>query len=234
MLSRGVIAMMQSARSQPDPSESPYPSESNDMTGAALPLILASGSRSRRQMLEAAGLTFEVVPSSVDERAIREALEGGSDALDPADVAEVLARAKAEDVSRARPDALVIGADQVLALGETIYEKPGDLAEARRHIWSFRGQTHALHSAVALAIGGETDWALTDSAQMTMRTFSPAFADAYVDRAGPVICQSVGAYQLEGLGLQLFERVEGDYFTILGLPLLALLEELRNRGVIQS
>ena len=204
------------------------------MTGAALPLILASGSRSRRQMLDAAGLVFEVLPSNVDERAIREALEGDGDAVDPADLAEVLARAKAEDVSRARPDALVIGADQVLALGETIYEKPGDLAEARRQIWSFRGRTHVLHSAIALAIGGETAWTAIDSAEMTMRTFSAAFADAYVDRAGPVICQSVGAYPLEGLGLQLFERIEGDYFTILGLPLLLLLEELRNRGVIQS
>ncbi len=204
------------------------------MTGVAPPLILASGSRSRRQMLEAAGLTFEVLPSNVDERAIREALEGDGDAVDAADLAEVLARAKAEDVSRARPEALVIGADQVLALGDTIYEKPRDLADARRHIWSFRGKTHALHSAVALAIGGETDWTTTDTAEMTMRSFSSAFADTYVDRAGPVICQSVGAYQLEGLGLQLFERIEGDYFTILGLPLLALLEELRNRGVIQS
>ena len=204
------------------------------MTGAQQPLILASGSRSRRLMLEAAGLTFEVLPSKVDERAIRDAMQGDGDAIDPADLAEVLARAKAEDVSCDRPEALVIGADQVLALGETIYEKPGDLAEARRHIWSFRGKTHALHSAVALATGGETGWTATDTAQMTMRPFSPTFADSYVDRAGPVICQSVGAYQIEGLGMQLFDRIEGDYFTILGLPLLLLLEELRNRGVLQT
>ena len=204
------------------------------MTAPAQKLILASGSRSRRQMLEAAGIAFEVLPSRVDERAIRDALEGDGDPIDPADLAEVLARAKAEDVSRERPDALVIGADQVLALGEAIYEKPKDLAEARRHIWSFRGTTHALHSAVALATGGETQWTTADTALMTMRAFSAAFADNYVDRAGPVICQSVGAYQLEGLGLQLFERTEGDYFTILGLPLLALLEELRNRGVIEA
>ena len=202
------------------------------MTEPAPKLILASGSRSRRQMLDAAGLSFEVLPSKVDERAVRDALEGGGDPIDPADLAEVLARAKAEDVSRERPATLVIGADQVLALGDAIYEKPKDLAEARRHIWSFRGKTHALHSAVALAIGGETAWTATDTAEMTMRAFSQSFADAYVDRAGPVICQSVGAYQLEGLGLQLFERIDGDYFTILGLPLLALLEELRKRGVI--
>ena len=204
------------------------------MSGSSPYLILASGSRSRRQMLEAAGLTFEVLPSRVDERAIRDALEGDGDPIDPTDLAEVLARAKAEDVSRDRPDALVIGADQVLALGDTIYEKPKDLAEARRHIWSCRGKTHALHSAAALAVGGETGWTATDTAEMTMRDFSSAFADAYVDRAGPAICQSVGAYQLEGLGMQLFERIEGDYFTILGLPLLALLEELRNRGVLQT
>lgn len=202
------------------------------MTGAAPSLILASGSRSRRLMLEAAGVIFEVVPSKVDERAIRDAMQGDGDVIDPDDLAEVLARAKAEDVSRDRPEALVIGADQVLALGDLIYEKPRDLAEARRHIWSFRGKTHALHSAVALAVGGETGWVATDIAEMTMRPFSTAFADAYVDRAGPVICQSVGAYQLEGLGMQLFERIDGDYFTILGLPLLPLLEELRNRGVL--
>ena len=156
------------------------------MAGPERHLILASGSRSRRQMLEAAGLTFEVLPSKVDERAIRDALDGGGDPIEPADLAEVLARAKAEDVSRDRPDALVIGADQVLALGATIYGKPGDLAEARRHIWSFRGQTHALHSAVALAVGGETGWTTTDTAEMTMRAFSVAFADAYVDRKSVV------------------------------------------------
>ena len=204
------------------------------MTGQMPQLILASGSRSRRQMLEAAGLQFEVVPSKVDERAVRDALQGEGCAIDPADLAEVLARAKAEDVSRERPGALVIGADQVLALGDTIYEKPKDLAEARRHIWSFRGRTHALHSAVALSVGGETQWTTSDTALMTMRAFSPAFADAYVDRAGPVICQSVGAYQLEGLGMQLFEEIDGDYFTILGLPLLPLLAELRNRGALQA
>ncbi len=202
------------------------------MQAPAKKLILASGSRGRRQMLEAAGLEFEVIPSQVDERAIREAMEGDGDAIDPEDLAEVLARAKAEDVSRERPDALVIGADQVLALGERIYEKPKDLAEARQHIASFRGQTHALHSAVALAAGGQTGWTHTDTALMTMRAFSEAFADRYVDRAGPVICTSVGAYQLEGLGIQLFERIEGDYFTILGMPLLPLLEELRNRKAI--
>ena len=202
------------------------------MSVPAKKIILASGSRSRRQMLEAAGLSFEVVPSQVDERAVRLAMKGDGDAIDPADLAEVLARAKAEDVSQEWPDALVIGADQVLALGERIYEKPKDLADARQHIARFRGQTHALHSVVALAVGGQTDWTHADTALMTMRAFSEAFADQYVDRAGPVICSSVGAYQLEGLGIQLFERIEGDYFTILGMPLLPLLAELRNRGAI--
>ena len=171
------------------------------MTGtAARKIILASGSQSRWQMLAAAGLVFEAVPSRVDERAIRDALEGDSGAVDPMDLAEILARAKAEDVSRDYPQALVIGADQVLALDDRIYEKPKNLAEARAHIWSFRGRTHALHSSVALAVAGETGWTHTDTATLTMRTFSTAFADMYVDRAGPVNCQSVGAYQLEEIG----------------------------------
>lgn len=197
-------------------------------------LVLASGSRSRRQILEAAGVAFAVDPADVDERAIREALQADANAVDSADVAEVLARAKAETVSRRRPAALVIGADQILALGNEIFEKPHGLDGARAHLSRLRGCAHQLHCAVALAERGEVVWSHIDTADLTMRAFSPAFLDQYLARAGSIVCESVGAYQLEGLGVQLFERIDGDYFTILGLPLLPLLAELRTRGVLQS
>ncbi|MGE5510684.1 MAG: Maf family nucleotide pyrophosphatase [Bacteroidota bacterium] len=197
-------------------------------------LVLASGSRSRRQMLEAAGASFAVEPAEVDENAIRETLQAGDNAIDPADVAEVLARAKAEAVSRKRPDALVIGADQVLALDDEIFEKPRGLDGARAHLRRLRGRAHQLHSAVVLAERGEVVWSYADTADLTMRTFSDQFLDDYLRRAGPIVCESVGAYQLEGLGIQLFQRIEGDYFTILGLPLLPLLAELRTRGALAA
>lgn len=197
-------------------------------------LVLASGSQSRRQMLDAAGLAFDIAPADVDERTIRETLQADDSGIEPADVAEVLARAKAETISRRRPDALVIGADQVLALGAEIFEKPADLAGARGHLQKLRGRTHQLHSVVVLAEGGEVVWAHVDTAALTMHAFSPLFLENYLTLAGTVICDSVGAYQLEGLGVQLFERIEGDYFTILGLPVLPLLAELRARKVIAS
>lgn len=193
-------------------------------------LILASGSVARRSMLEAAGVAFRVVPADVDEGAIRASL-GADDANGgPEQVARVLARAKAEEVSRRHPAALVIGADQVLALGTAIYSKPADLAEARRALRSLAGKTHLLLSAVALATDGQTAWEDLDVATLTMRDFTEAFLDDYLAKAGDRVCASVGAYELEGLGVQLFERIEGDYFTILGLPLLAVLAELRRRG----
>jgi septum formation protein len=185
-------------------------------------------------MLDAAGLTFDISPADVDERAIRETLQADNSGIEPADVAEVLARAKAEAISHQRPDALVIGADQVLALDDEIFEKPTDLAGARRHLQKLRGRTHQLHSAVVLADRGEVVWAHVDTASLTMHAFSADFLENYLTLAGTVICDSVGAYQLEGLGVQLFERIEGDYFTILGLPLLPLLGELRARKVILS
>ena len=197
-------------------------------------LILASGSAGRRQMLVAAGIDCAVIPSKVDEASVRRSLEANGRALDPAGLAQVLARAKAEDVSREHPDALVIGGDQVLALGSAIYEKPRDLAEARRHLETFRGRLHELHSAVALAENGKATWTHTGTASMTMRLFSRGFIDSYLAREGQGVCTSVGAYKLEGWGIQLFESIEGDYFTILGLPLLPLLNELRRRRAIAS
>ncbi len=191
-------------------------------------LILASGSSARRSMLVAAGIAFEVLPADVDEEVIRTDLG----AAEPAEVARVLARAKAEAVSRRRPEALVIGADQVLALGTTIYAKAPDVAAARVALRSLAGRTHRLLSAVAIAQAGVCAWQHLDAAELAMRDFSDAFLDDYVARAGERICASVGAYELEGLGIQLFERISGDYFTILGMPLLPLLAELRRRGLI--
>jgi septum formation protein len=197
-------------------------------------IILASGSRSRRQLMEAAGIAFSAVPAEIDEAAIRDALRADNQDIDPADIAELLAEAKAIEVGNRHPDALVIGADQVLALAGRLYEKPADLERARDNLLELRGKTHQLHSAVTLAQRGEVVWRHLDTAHMTMRAFTPAFLGSYLACAGEKVCQSVGAYQLEGLGIQLFEKVEGDYFTILGLPMLPLLAELRRRGVIAS
>ncbi|MGD9801936.1 MAG: Maf family nucleotide pyrophosphatase [Hyphomicrobiaceae bacterium] len=197
-------------------------------------LILASQSRSRRQMLQAAGLSFEAIASTVDEPRLRHEIEASDGDAGPDTIARALAAAKAMDVSRAHPDALVIGGDQVLALGNRIFEKPAGLSGARGHLMMFRGKTHVLVSAVALAEAGQVVWQHAETASLTVRAFSPAFLDRYLDVAGEDVCLSVGAYQLEGLGAQLFERIEGDYFTILGLPLIALLGELRAWEVIDT
>ena len=193
-------------------------------------LILASGSRTRRQMLEAAGVEFAVHPADVDEAALRATLG----ATTPAYVASELARAKAVEASRRFPDALVIGADQVLAVGSKIHAKPADLAAARLALRELAGTRHELLSAVCLARDGVEIWQHLGIAKLTMRDFSEAFLDDYLSRAGDRVCASVGAYELEGLGLQLFEHIEGDYFTILGMPLLPLLAELRAHGVISE
>jgi septum formation protein len=215
-----------------------------------LRLVLASQSRSRRTMLEQAGVVFDVMPSTIDEAVLRATFEPER-ALDeeyPVEVAEMLAAAKAVDVSTRLPDVLVIGCDQVLALATErrmeiggkrwsaasyeIFEKPIDTAAARKHLTRLRGRTHQLHASVVLAQGGEVQWTCTDSAELSMRDFTDPFLARYLEQAGAQVCESVGAYQLEGLGVQLFEEIAGDYFTILGMPLLPLLEELRERGVL--
>ena len=198
--------------------------------GRGKKLILASGSMARRSLLTAAGVEFEVSTSEVDEEAVRQAVmgEGG---VEPEDLAEILARAKAEDVAERFPDAAVVGADQVLALEDRVFAKPADAAEARDHLFALRGKTHRLISAVVVVSGGEETWASVDTARLTMRNLTAEEIGRYISRAGESVTKSVGAYQLEGLGVQLFERIEGDYFTILGLPLLPLLAELRRRGL---
>jgi nucleoside triphosphate pyrophosphatase len=196
-------------------------------------LILASSSKSRAEMLEAAGLAFIVEPPGLDEATMRQAVSGET-SLDPHDVAEVLARAKAEAVSDLAPKAYVIGADQVLALGKTTMSKPDSMEAARRQLLDLSGKTHTLHTAVAVATNGDTIWAETTVATLTMRKLSPEFIGRYLAAAGEEVLGSVGAYQLESLGVQLFDKIDGDYFSILGLPLIPLLDTLRREGVIEG
>ncbi|MEQ1713655.1 MAG: Maf family protein, partial [Hyphomicrobium sp.] len=187
-----------------------------------------------REMLSAAGLEFEAMASGVDERAARAAMAATGDSIDAVSIAQQLAGAKAEAVSRAHPDALVIGGDQVLALGKEVFEKPSGIEAARKSLMRLRGREHALHSAVTLAEKGRVVWRHVQSARLVMRPFSDAFLDDYLAMVGPRVLGVVGAYELEGRGVQLFERIEGDYFTILGMPLLALVEQLRRREVIAA
>ena len=197
-------------------------------------LILASGSSARRTMLDAAGLTFDVVPADIDEAGIRAAMMGESDCVEASDIAAMLAAEKAVAVARANPDALVIGSDQVLALGRRFFEKATTMTEARETLDCLRGRTHELVSAVALAHGNDILWHTLESAQMTMRPFSDEFLGSYLTRTGDRVLRAVGCYELEGAGVQLFERIDGDYFTILGMPLLPLLEELRRRTLVMT
>jgi septum formation protein len=194
-------------------------------------LVLASTSAIRRTLLEAAGLAVTVEAPAVDEAAIKAALLAkGADAPT---VAAALAERKALSVAGG-PDAYVIGADQMLECYGRWFDKPGDLAGARRQLEALRGREHHLYSAVAVASGGVVLWRRVERARLVMRAFSDAFLDSYLERAGAAALWSVGSYQLEGLGVQLFSEIEGDHFTILGLPLLPLLAFLRSRGVLSA
>ena len=195
-------------------------------------LILASKSRARAGMLAAAGVAVELVPADIDERLLDHAWVAAGHT--PAEIAGLLAEAKAAAVSRMRPGTTVIGADQTLALGPDRFSKPGNLAEARNHLRLFRGRIHHLHSAVALARDGEVTFAHVASAAMQVRAFSEDFLERYLTTMGDRMLDSVGCYQFEGPGIQLFDRIEGDYFTILGMPLLPLLAALREQGLLAS
>ena len=195
-------------------------------------LVLASASPFRRRMLEAAGLGFTVVVPDVDEAAVKSKLLRSGASIK--DIAQGLAVAKAEDVSAHLPDALVIGADQVLACGAEMFNKPASVAEAREQLVRLRGKTHELHTAVALAASGKAVWTRLQTAALAMRPFSDAFLADYLARLGERVRRTVGAYEIEGPGIQLMEHIEGDMFTVIGLPLLALLSELRARGAVAT
>jgi septum formation protein len=195
-------------------------------------LILASASPFRKALLANAGLDFVSERPDIDEREVEAPLKGSG--VSPEDVAMILATAKAGDVSDDNPGALVIGCDQTLSLGDEIFHKPSDMEAARRHLLRLSGKTHRLNSAVALVRDGETLWSHVGVARLTMRHLDPAFIGRYLARVGDKALSSVGAYQVEGEGIQLFEEIEGDYFTIVGLPLLPLLAELRKLGAIDG
>ena len=196
---------------------------------APAPLVLASKSFARRNMLSAAGIPVEIIPAAIDERAIERTL--GVD-RHPDEIAMLLSWEKASVVSHKAASRLVVGADQTLALGEKRFAKPADKDEARTQLLQLRGKTHSLHSAVTLVQDGSVLFKVVDTARLTMRAFSDSFLEDYLDAAGAAVTESVGAYQLEKLGIHLFERVEGDYFTILGMPLLPLLDFLRREEIL--
>ncbi|MEM8587067.1 MAG: Maf family protein [Pseudomonadota bacterium] len=195
-------------------------------------LVLASASPSRRAMLEAAGLDCVIDPPAVDEDSIKQAMR--ADGAGPADVAEALAEMKAKQVSRRHPNAMVVGADQMLECGTVWFDKPVDRDHARGHLQALRGKSHRLIASVVVVQNEARQWHFNGSVTLTMRPFSDGFLDDYLDRAGDRVLTSVGAYQLEGIGAQLFNKVDGDYFTVLGLPLLPLLDYLRTRGVLTA
>ncbi len=195
-------------------------------------LVLASASPFRRALLENAGLTFSARAAQVDERALERPLEEAG--ASPTEVAQALAEAKAKDVSRHFDDALVIGSDQTMSLGPRVYHKPKDMAEAAEHLLSLSGRTHSLNSAIVLVRDGDVLWRHVSTAHMTVRPLDQAFVERHLKRVGEKALSSVGAYQLEGEGIQLFEKIEGDYFTILGLPMLPLLSKLRELGSIDA
>ena len=192
------------------------------------PLILASQSRARQTLLANAGISFDAVPADIDERSVQK--KSGLTA--PGEIAGLLAREKACFVSSKNPGRHVVGADQTLALGKRLFSKPAGRAQAADQLRLLAGHTHELHSAVAVARDGKIVFSDVSVARMTMRRLGESEIEAYLDQAGQAVTTSVGAYQLEGLGVHLFERIEGDHFTILGLPLLPLLAYLRSERLL--
>ncbi|MFS2175999.1 Maf-like protein [Rhizobium pisi] len=195
-------------------------------------LILASSSPFRRMLMENAGLSFDAHAARIDERAVEAPLEKSGAGAHA--VALVLAKAKAEEVSSRFPSSLVIGSDQTMSLGDRVFHKPRDMADAANHLRTLSGVTHRLNSAVAIVRDGVVVWEHLAHAELTMRPLTADFIARHLARVGERALSSVGAYQLEGEGIQLFEKIEGDYFTILGLPMLPLLKKLREFGAIDG
>ena len=192
------------------------------------PLILASQSRARQMLLANAGIPFEAIPADIDERAVQK--DSGLSA--PGEIAKLLAQEKALWVSQQKPGRTVVGADQTLALGSRLFSKPNGRAAAADQLRLLAGNSHELHSAFAVARDGKILFADVSIAEMSMRSLGESEIEAYLDQAGDAVTTSVGAYQLEGLGVHLFERIDGDHFTILGLPLLPLLAFLRHERLL--
>ncbi|ABD85870.1 Maf family protein [Rhodopseudomonas palustris] len=192
------------------------------------PLVLASQSYARQMLLQNAGIPFEAIPAAIDERGVQQA----SGLTSPAEIAARLAEEKALAVSQRLPGRLVLGADQTLALGERTFNKPADRAKATAQLRTLSGRRHELHSAIALVRNGKTVFAETSVARMTMRQLTEAEIEAYLNEAGDAATSSVGGYQVEGLGVHLFDGIHGDHFTILGLPLVPLLNYLRQQRLL--
>ena len=195
-------------------------------------LVVASQSIHRKNLMENAGLEFKCQPADIDERTIELAIKNTG--ATPKELALILASAKALDVSQKTPDAYVIGSDQTLSLNDELFHKPEDMEAARRTLLKLSGQTHTLNSGVLIAKNGETIWQHVSIAELTMRELSPEFIGRHLSEAGESVLTSVGAYQLEKQGVQLFEKIEGDFFTIVGLPMLPLLAQLRELNVIEG
>jgi len=200
--------------------------------GAQTPVVLASASAIRATLLRQAGIPVEIAPAHIDESALKHAMR--AERASAADCAAALAALKAQRVSSRHAGALVIGADQMLECDDVWFDKPADRAQAAATLRALRGKTHELLAAVTVMRDGAQLWQHVGHARLTMRSFSDDFVEAYLDALGAAALQSVGAYQLEGLGVQLFSHIDGDHFTILGLPLLPLLDFLRQHGVVPA
>ena len=194
-------------------------------------VILASASQIRLKVLKNAGVSCDARPADIDETIIKQAMKRDHD-FSNTDLAALLARSKAISISQSHPAKIVIGADQILECDTKGFDKPASMSQARDDLQALRGKTHSLISAVCCALDGEIIWSLEDEAHLTMRDFSNEFLGTYLASMGDEVMHSVGGYKIEGLGLQLFEEIKGDYFTILGLPLLPLLAFLRSREVL--
>ncbi|MGH6900317.1 MAG: Maf family protein [Geminicoccaceae bacterium] len=206
------------------------PRPSSLLAAAAPPVVLASASAVRAQLLAAAGVPFEQRPATVDELALKESLQ--AEGACAGDAAIALAELKAQQIARHLPEAIVLGADQILTCAGRWFDKPQDRAEARAQLGALAGEGHELATAVVAFRGGVRVWHHLAVPRLWLRPCSPEFLDAYLDAVGAAALTSVGAYQIEGLGAQLCARIEGDHFAVLGLPVLELLEFLREQGVL--
>lgn len=199
-------------------------------SGQSKPIVLASASRSRADLLRRAGIAIDCHAAGIDEDEIKHAMKAEGAA--PGDVADTLAALKAERISARYPDTLVIGADQMLDCEGQWFDKPEDTSALRDHLTALRGKTHHLLAAICVTQNGTRLWSHRETASLTMRPFSDTFLDTYIEKCGDTVLDSVGGYRLEEFGAQLFDRIDGDYFTILGLPLLPLLMYLRQNGAL--